>query len=139
MAKRKIPTEAVIQLRQRLEKQPAYSSERRELIQETANLYGVSEDTIYRILRERKVIKSARRVDCGQPRVMPKTTLERYCEVIAALILRTSNKKGRHLSTSRAIRLLEVSAVNSILETTLNKQEVMNQIRTYFKDSAEEV
>ena len=99
MTRRKIPPEAIIQLRQKLEQQPAYSSERRELIQETAHLYGVSEDTIYRVLRERKTVKSVHRVDCGKPRVMPKTTLERYCEVIAALKVRTSNKKGRHLST----------------------------------------
>ncbi len=33
----------------------------------------------------------------------------------------------------------QMSAVNSILETTLNKQEVMSQIRAYFSDSAEEV
>jgi hypothetical protein len=113
MAKKKIPSEAIVKLRQKLEQQPAYSSERRELIQETANLYGVSEDTIYCILRERKVIKSARRVDCGQTRVMPKTTLERYCEVIAALKVRTSNKKGRHLSTSRTIQLLEEEGINT--------------------------
>ena len=113
MAKRKIPPEAVVQLRQKLEQQPSYSSQRRELIQETANLYGVSEDTIYRVLRERKVIKSSRRIDCGQPPVMPKNTLERYCEVIAALKVRTSNKKGRHLSTSRAIQLLEEEGINT--------------------------
>ncbi|KPY87355.1 hypothetical protein ALO94_04018, partial [Pseudomonas syringae pv. spinaceae] len=33
--------------------------------------------------------------------------LERYCELIAALKLRTTNKQGRHLSTGRAIELLE--------------------------------
>ncbi len=33
--------------------------------------------------------------------------LERYCELIAALKLRTRNKQGRHLSTRRAIELLE--------------------------------
>jgi hypothetical protein len=38
---------------------------------------------------------------------LPKTELERYCEWIAALKLRTSNKNGRHLSTRRAIELLE--------------------------------
>lgn len=113
MAKSRIPPEAIIQLRQKLEQQPAYSSERRELIQETAHTYGVSEDTIYRVLRERKTVRSVRRVDCGQPRVMPKTTLERYCEVIAALKVRTSNKKGRHLSTSRAIQLLEEEGINT--------------------------
>ena len=33
----------------------------------------------------------------------------------------------------------QMSAVNSILETTLNKQEVMSQIRAYFSDSTGEV
>ena len=33
--------------------------------------------------------------------------MERYCEVIAAMKIRTSNKKGRHISTARAIELLE--------------------------------
>jgi hypothetical protein len=39
--------------------------------------------------------------------------LERYCEIIAALKLRTSNKKGRHLSTNRAIELLEGEGVET--------------------------
>lgn len=113
MATKKIPPEAIVKLRQKLEGQPPNSSERRILIQETANLYGVSEDTIYRRLRERKSVQAERRIDYDQPRVMPKTTLERYCEVIAALKVRTSNKKGRHLSTSRAIRLLEEEGINT--------------------------
>lgn len=33
--------------------------------------------------------------------------MERYCELIAALKLRTTNKAGRHLSTGRAIELIE--------------------------------
>jgi hypothetical protein len=41
------------------------------------------------------------------PRVLPQAELERYLELIAALKVRTSNRKGRHLSTSEAIRLLE--------------------------------
>ena len=39
--------------------------------------------------------------------MMPKSTLERHCEIIAAIKVRTSNKQGRHLSTAGAIRLLE--------------------------------
>lgn len=38
---------------------------------------------------------------------MPRTELERYCELIAALKLRTTSKAGRHLSTGRAIELME--------------------------------
>jgi hypothetical protein len=39
--------------------------------------------------------------------VLPKAELERYCELIAAIKMRTSNRKGRHLSTAESIRLLE--------------------------------
>lgn len=39
--------------------------------------------------------------------MLPKAELEHYCELIAALKLRTTNKKGRHLSTRRAIELME--------------------------------
>ena len=39
--------------------------------------------------------------------------LERYCEIVAALKLRTSNLKGRHLSTARCIELLEESGVET--------------------------
>ncbi len=39
--------------------------------------------------------------------------MERYAEIIAALKIRTSNKKGRHLSPARAIRLLEEDGVET--------------------------
>ena len=47
------------------------------------------------------------RADRGVPRVLPQADLERYLELIAALKVRTSNGKGRHLSTREAIRVLE--------------------------------
>lgn len=40
--------------------------------------------------------------DHGRPQVMSLPDLEYYCELIAALRLRTTNKAGRHLSTGRA-------------------------------------
>jgi hypothetical protein len=43
--------------------------------------------------------------------VLSTSELELYYEVIAALKLRTTNKFGRHLSTSRAIQLLEEHGV----------------------------
>jgi transposase InsO family protein len=39
--------------------------------------------------------------------VLSREEMERYCELIAAVKLRTSNKKGRCLSTGETIRLLE--------------------------------
>ena len=113
MRRRSIPIETIIELRQRLERLPNRSSARRTLIKETAELYGVSPETVYRILRQHTLPRSVRRADYGQPRVMPKQTLLRYCEVIAALKVRTNNGQGRHLSTVQAIRLLEEHGINT--------------------------
>jgi hypothetical protein len=44
-------------------------------------------------------------MDRGVPRVLPKGDLNRYLELIAAVKLRTTNRKGRPLSTGEAIRL----------------------------------
>ncbi len=50
--------------------------------------------------------KGLRRADHGSPRVMPEAELERYCELIAAIKVRTTNRKDHHLSTGEAIRLI---------------------------------
>ena len=113
MVRSKIPPEALVELVRRLGELPNRSPARRILIQETAELYGVSEDTIYRALRSRTKPHTTRRRDCGDPRVMSKLELERYCELVAALKVRTSNKKNRHLSTGEAIRVLEEEGINT--------------------------
>jgi hypothetical protein len=113
MPKKQIPIDAIVDLRRRLEQLPPRSPSRRVLVQEIAQLYGISEDTVYRTLRAGNVVRSVRRVDCDIPRVIPKAGLERYCEIIAAIKIRTSNRKGRHLSTVQAIRLLEEDGINT--------------------------
>lgn len=113
MPKKEIPAEAIIDLRRRLDQLPPRSKERRVLVQEIAQLYGISEDTVYRTLRENIQVKSVRRTDYGVPRVIPLQGLERYCEIIAAIKIRTSNRKGRHLSTVQAIRLLEEDGIST--------------------------
>lgn len=107
MPHKPISAEALIDLRHRLETLPPRSPERRQITQETAALYGVSEYTLYRVLRASARPRALQRADSGEPRILPKPELERYCEIIAAIKLRTSNRKGRHLSTSGTIRLLE--------------------------------
>lgn len=107
MVRKQIPSEALIDLRRRLDTLPIRSSQRKIIMNETAQLYDISIETLYRTLREHRVPKALRRTDWGFPRVLAKETLEHYCEIIAAIKIRTSNKKGRHLSTSEAIRLLE--------------------------------
>lgn len=107
MARKAIPAEALVDLRRRLSPLPPRAPERRRLMQETAALYGVSEQTLYRAVQQHSKPRAVNRSDRGEPRVLPKTELERYLELVAAVKLRTSNLKGRHLSTTEAIRLLE--------------------------------
>lgn len=113
MPKKQIPIDAILDLRRRLDQLSPRSSDRRVLVQEIAQLYGISEDTVYRTLRQRNLVRAVRRVDCDVPRVIAKAGLERYCEIIAAIKIRTSNRKGRHLSTVQAIRLLESDGINT--------------------------
>jgi len=105
--RKQIPSDSLLQLRQRLERLSHKSPERAAQVAAMASLYGVSPATVYRALQDCKRPHAAHRVDHGKPRVLPAAELERYCELIAALKLRTTNKNGRHLSTRRAIELIE--------------------------------
>ena len=107
MGQKQLPTEVIAELKRRLSTAPPRSAERRQMILQTAQHYGVSDDTLYRALRAFQRPQALRRADYGEPRVMAKSQLEQYCEIIAALKIRTANKKQRHLSTQESIRLLE--------------------------------
>lgn len=102
-----------MQLRQRLDRLPRRSPERAAQVIAVATLYAVSVSTIYRELNRVRKPHAAHRADHGKPRVLDQSVLERYCELIAALKLRTTNKKGRHLSTQRALELLEEYGVET--------------------------
>ena len=102
-----IPVDSLLQLRQRLDCLPRKSPERASQIAAVAGLYGISATTVYRALHVFQKPHAVHRADHGKPRLLPQTELERYCELIAALKLRTTNKAGRHLSTGRAIELME--------------------------------
>ena len=110
---KRLPAEALVTLRQRLDVLPARSAERKLLLERTAALYGVSRPTLYRALHGHLRPKPVRRADHGRPRKLGIVELERACEIIAALKLRTTNRKGRHLSTNRAIELLEGEGVET--------------------------
>lgn len=107
MPRKPLPPEALIDLSRRLAPLAPRSHERRLVMGEAALLYGVSEQTLYRGLTMRTRPKGLRRADHGSPRVMPEAELERYCELIAAIKVRTTNRKDHHLSTGEAIRLIE--------------------------------
>lgn len=110
---RQIPEDSLLQLRQRLDRLPSKSAERAVQVAAVADLYGVSAATVYRALHLVNKPHAAHRADHGKPRVLQPAELQRYCELVAALKLRTTNQQGRHLSTQRAIELLEEHGVET--------------------------
>jgi hypothetical protein len=109
-----IPADAVMNLRRRLDALPSRHPDRKAMLESAANLYGISRATLYRQLRRLfQAPKAVRRADRGKPRKLPVDDLERFCEIIAALKVRTANKKGHHLSTVRAIQLMEEYGVET--------------------------
>jgi len=113
MRRRTIPVDSLLQLRQRLDRLPKKSPERTTQVAAAAELYGISSATLYRALSSLSRLRNTHRADHGKTRVLPQTELTQYCELIAALKLRTTNKQGRHVSTQRAIQLLEQHGVET--------------------------
>lgn len=107
------PGEALVDLRRRLSLLSPRDAGRTEIIARAAQAYDVSIWTIYRALRELNRPRSVRRADHGATRIAPQTEMDRYAEIVAALKIRTTNRKGRHLSTARAIALLETDGVET--------------------------
>ena len=113
MAKHPIPADRLDSLDRQLLGLPRRSAARRQVIHEMAAFYGVSETSLYRALRTHLRPKAVRRSDSGVPRVLARHAMERYCELIAAVKVQTSNRKGRCLSTGETIRLLEEFGVET--------------------------
>lgn len=111
--RKQIPADSLLQLRQRLDRLPHKSPERAAQVTAVATLYGISTTTVYRQLNRLHKPHAAHRADHGKPRVASQPELERYCELVAALKLRTTNKNNHHLSTQRAIELLEEFGVET--------------------------
>jgi hypothetical protein len=111
--RRAVPPETLVGLRRRLDTLPGRHPDRARMIEQAASLYDVSATTLYRQLRTLHRPRPVRRADRGQPRKVPLAELERWCDIIAALKLRTTNKKGRHLSTARALALMEEHGIET--------------------------
>src|ERR1019366_9284345 len=127
MQRKRPSDEVLVALRQRVENLPPRSPERRSLIEGCADLHGISIATLYRALRDQFRPRSLQRRDRGAPRHMSRGEMERYCEVIAALKLRTTNKNGRHMSTNRALELLiehGVETPNGLLRAPADRVDV---------------
>ncbi len=113
MSAKRLAVEVLIDLRRRLERLPPRAAQRRDILRQAADLYGISESTLYRQLEKLYRPKALRRTDHGVPRILPRAEMMRYCEVIAALKIRTMNKKGRYISTVRAIEVLEEAGIRT--------------------------
>ena len=84
-----LPAEALSALRRRLAALPARHPERGALMASTAQLYAFSRATLDRLLRGERRPKDAHRADRGRPRALPATEVERWCEIVAAMKVRT--------------------------------------------------
>lgn len=113
MTNKTIPLETLIVLQNQLDALSPRSPKRCLLLEEAATLYGVSVSTMRRSLRQHHQPRAVHRQDYNEPRVISQADMKLYCELIAAIKLRTTNKKGRHLSTLECIRLLEEHGVET--------------------------
>jgi len=142
MSPKSIAYEVLIDLHRRIDALPARDHVRREIIRHASELYGVSESTLYRQLRQVTKPKLVQRSDAGKPRGLSEERMLQYCEVIAALKLRTTNKNGRHISTLRALEVLESTGVESeygfikIPQGLLNKATVNRYLSLYGLDKS---
>ena len=64
-----VPIEALATLRRRLAVLPGRHPQRETLLSSTAELYGISRATLYRLLRGERRPRDAHRADRGTPRV----------------------------------------------------------------------
>ncbi len=112
MNKSRVPFESIIILHNNLAGLSARHQERKRLQQDVAESFGVSLSTIRRALRTYQKPKTIKRADFNRPRHLTLAEMHHYCELIAALKIRTTNKKGRHLSTPRALWILENHGVD---------------------------
>lgn len=99
MAKR-IPEEQLLGLWHELQKLPARSQLRRDKVKAFASYFGISENYVYRQLKNFKPFETPR-TDIGRSRNIPQNELIKYCKIISALKLKTSNQKDNHLFYTR--------------------------------------
>ena len=112
-----MPTEALSALRRRLVALPTRHPERSALMVSTAQLYAVSRATLYRLLCGKRRPKDTHRADRGRPRALPAPEIERWCEIVAAMKIRTT--KG---STWACMRMmLDTVTGDSILNAECSR------------------
>lgn len=107
MTRKVIPTEVIVDLYHKLSNLSAKHGDRKVLIRETAETFNISFSTVRRAIKNYSQPRSIIRSDYNRPRKITKEEMLRYCELIAALKIRSTNRSGKQLSTPRAIEILE--------------------------------
>ena len=113
MPRKRIPFEGLLALQNQLEALSPRNAQRKDLVEEACEAFGVSASTVRRQLRTHQLPYLTRRSDYNKSRSLPEADMRRYCELIAALKLRTTSKKGRRLSTKACIGVLEKSGIET--------------------------
>ena len=113
MPRKRIPFEMLVVLQNQLDTLSPRNAQRKELVEETCEVFGISASTLRRQLRNHQLPYLMFRSDYNQPRTLTEADMRRYCELVAALKLRTTSKKGRRLSTKACIGLLEKSGIET--------------------------
>ena len=113
MPRKRIPFEVLLVLQNQLDALSPRNAQRKKLVAETCESLGISASTLRRQLRNHQLPYLAFRSDFNKPRTLTEVDMRRYCELIAALKLRTTSKKGRRLSTKACIELLEKSGIET--------------------------
>ncbi len=110
---KQLPHEQLIILHNQISVYSTRDAMRRKLITEFAQTFDISIATVRRQLKVCTTLSCNRRIDFNKPRIISADIMQYYCKLIAALKLRTSNKKGRHLSTIRCIKILEEHGIET--------------------------
>lgn len=99
--------------RRRLSALPAPHPEGGPWLAQVSDLYDVSRATFYRLLRGERRPRDPHRADRGTPRIMLAYEIEWWCEVVAAMKARTTNRQGRRLSTNRILQIVTEHGVET--------------------------
>ena len=107
MTRKPLPIEAIVGLYQQIAELSAKHPDRKRLMLDTAAVFNVSLSTVRRAIKNYHRPHFIQRADYNKPRKISAAEMVHYCELIAALKMRSCNRKGKQLSTSRAIWILE--------------------------------
>ena len=106
-----IPHEILWDLKNRLESEQTTKAQRKSMVEEVAKSFSVHVSTVYRQMRDLGKHRPTTRKDKGSSKVIVENEMKMFCDLIAAIKIRTENKKNRHASTKTAINILETVGI----------------------------